>query len=70
MKKKQVVHKKMKLSYILKRYPQTKEIFVKMGLICPVCSTSLSETIEKIALTNGYDAEEIVSEINKAIKKK
>ena len=70
--KKQLITKKTNIGKILKKYPQTKEVFQKYGLHCIDCSLAEIETLEQGLESHMIDKktiEEIIKEANIIIKK-
>jgi hybrid cluster-associated redox disulfide protein len=41
------------------------KIFKKLGLDCPACKGASEDTIEKVAINNGLDLNELLKELNK-----
>ena len=58
----------MKIDEVIKKYPETVEVFVKNGFHCIGCIAASFETIEEGAKAHGITAEELVEELNEAIK--
>lgn len=52
----------------LKMSNEIMKIFKKHGLYCPQCKGLGQDTIEKIAICNGMDVKEFVSELNAALE--
>jgi len=63
------IKKDMPLGEVIQKYPQTFEVFSKYGLHCIGCAVSAFETIEQGAMAHGINAEELVKDLNKALKK-
>lgn len=66
------VNKKMTLSEVVQKFPQSAEIMMKYGLHCIGCHVAAWETIEQGALGHGMREKEIdrmVDEINVAVNK-
>ncbi|MEW6408011.1 MAG: DUF1858 domain-containing protein [Patescibacteria group bacterium] len=65
------ITKSQTISEIIKKYPQTIEIFFKYGLHCIGCAISANETLEEGARGHGLTDKEIAKilrEINKIIE--
>lgn len=65
------ITKSQTISEIVKKYPQTIEIFFKYGLHCIGCAISANETLEEGARNHGLtdnEIAEILREINKIVK--
>lgn len=63
------ITKKMKIEEILKKYPETSEVFAKFGIHCVGCLGASFESIEQGALAHGITPEELVEELNRVIGK-
>ncbi len=68
--KKVKVNKKMTFAEVLKKFPETAEVFMKQGLHCIGCPLAMMETIEQGAKAHGIDVEKLVKKINKKLEKK
>ena len=60
----------MTIAEVAGHYPETMPVFMKHGMTCFGCPMALSETVEQGAEAHGIDAEKMLAELNKAIKKK
>lgn len=69
-KQKTVINKKTKFSEILKKHPETAEIFMEEGMYCVGCPMSSTETIEQGSLAHGISPDKIIERLNKKLKKK
>jgi len=58
----------MTIDEVLKKYPQTAEIFLKYGFHCLGCAAATFETLEQGATAHGITAEELLEDLNKATK--
>jgi hybrid cluster-associated redox disulfide protein len=67
MKEVQKITKQMKIEELIKKYPETVEIFSKHGFHCINCIAASFETIEQGAKAHGIDVEELIEELNKKI---
>ncbi|MFQ6020637.1 MAG: DUF1858 domain-containing protein [Candidatus Aenigmatarchaeota archaeon] len=65
-----MITKKMTLAEILKKYPQTIEIFIKYNLPCAGCPAAQWETLGEIAEAKGIKIDKLLKELNNSIKKK
>jgi len=61
------INKEMKIEEVIKRYPDTREVFVKFGFHCIGCAAASFESIEDGAKAHGITPEELIEELNKAI---
>lgn len=60
----------MTIDEVLKKYPQTAEVFIKFGFHCLGCTAANFETLEQGAMVHGITPEELIEELNEAIKTK
>lgn len=67
---KQKITAKMSFSEVLRKYPETAEVFFKNGMACVGCPLAMQETIEQGALAHGIDVKKLVEELNEKIKKR
>lgn len=65
---KEKINKEMKIDEVLKKYPETVEVFVKNGFHCIGCAVVSLESIEDGARVHGIDTDKLVEELNEAIK--
>lgn len=63
------ITKDMKIDEVIKKHPETLEVFEKFGFHCVGCVIANLENIEDGAVVHGIDPEELVEELNKVIKK-
>lgn len=63
----QKVTKDMAILDIVQQYPEAIEIFAKYGLGCIGCAAARFENLEAGARVHGFDADEMVKDINSAI---
>jgi hybrid cluster-associated redox disulfide protein len=63
------ITKDMKIDEVLKKYPETAEVFAKHGFHCIGCIAASFESIEQGATAHGVDVDELIEDLNKAIKK-
>ena len=68
VKKKQLITKNMTFSQILKKYPETAEVFFKEGMSCVGCPLAMQETVEQGCEAHGINVEKMLKELNKKIK--
>lgn len=67
---KKKIHAKMLFREILKKYPESAEIFIKHGMYCYGCPMAMQETLEEGIEAHGLDAKKIIDKLNKSIKEK
>ena len=51
-------------------YPETQEFLMSLGMHCLGCPSSQMETIAEAAMVRGYDADDLVDEINSYLSAK
>ncbi len=68
MTEKQKITKEMKIEEVVKKYPQTAEVFAKYGFHCIGCVAASFENIEQGATAHGINSKELVEDLNKAIQ--
>ena len=61
------VTKDMSIIDIVQNHPETLEVFAKYGMGCIGCAAAKFENLEAGAKVHGFDADEMVAEINKVI---
>lgn len=64
------ITKNMTFAEVIEKYPETIDVFLKHGLHCIRCPIGARETIEEGAKAHGIPIEELLKELNEAIKKK
>jgi len=64
------VTENMTFAEVMKKYPNSMEVFINNGMHCFGCSGAAYETIKEGSLAHGISPEKIISEINKIISKK
>jgi hybrid cluster-associated redox disulfide protein len=69
MKRKRIT-KDMLLADVVRKYPQTIEVFLKYGLPCAMCHIAYNETIEQGAASHGINLKSLLKELNEVISKK
>jgi len=61
------ITKEMNIDEVIKKYPETVEIFVKNGFHCIGCAAASFESIEDGAKAHGVDTNKLVKELNEVI---
>ncbi len=61
------VTKEMNILDIVNQYPQSVEVFMKYGLGCIGCAAARFENLEAGARVHGFNADDMVDEINELI---
>lgn len=64
------VTKDIKIMELVKEYPESIAVLMKHGFHCIGCVAAQFETLEQGAKAHGIDADELVKEINEAVKSK
>jgi hybrid cluster-associated redox disulfide protein len=63
------ITKKMTFADVLKKHPETAEIFMQEGLYCIGCPMAMMETIEQGCGAHGIDPDKLVEKLNKKLQK-
>ena len=63
------ITKNMTMGEIVQKYPETVDVMIKHGLHCVGCHFAAMETIEQGAIGHGISLDELLKDMNKAIKK-
>jgi len=64
------ITKDMMIGDVVRKHPETIEVFINNGLHCIGCAMAGRETVEMGAKGHGIDVKKMVAELNKVIKKK
>ncbi len=65
---KQKITKEMRIDEVIKKYPETVEIFVKYGFHCIGCIAASFESIEQGAMAHGITVEELLEDLNEVVR--
>ncbi|MEM5872554.1 MAG: DUF1858 domain-containing protein [Candidatus Aenigmatarchaeota archaeon] len=68
--KKEKITKNMILGEVVRKYPETVNVFIKHGLPCAMCNIAFSESIEQGAISHGINLSKLLKDLNNSIKKK
>ncbi len=71
MKKSTKIPKEMKISEVIKNFPETASVFIKYGLhcvSCPMAAAENVETIEEAARLHRVDLKKFLKDLNGAIR--
>ncbi len=60
------ITKKMTISEVIEKYPDTSSVFLKLGLYCFSCPAAKEETIEEMAKVYKLGLKELLENLNKA----
>ncbi len=66
--RKQKITKDMTIAEVVKRYPQTTEVFFNYGLYCVGCFAADFDTVESGAKVHGINVEHLLFDLNKKIE--
>jgi len=69
MKKSSRIGRKMLISEVVKKYPETAPLFLDFGLHCIGCAFAKEETIEEAARVHQIDLDKLICDLNKTIRK-
>ena len=62
------ITKEMGIMDIVQNYPETVEVFQKFGMGCIGCAAAHFENLEAGAKVHGFNADDMVAEINSLIE--
>ncbi len=62
------ITKDMSIGTVASKYPQTVEVFLKHGMHCIGCAAASFENIEEGAIAHGINVDELMKDLNAAIK--
>jgi len=62
------IAKEMSIVEVVRKYPQTAEVFMKFGMGCLGCAAARFENIEQGALVHGMNVDELIAALNKAVE--
>lgn len=62
------ITKDMSVASVIKKYPQTLEVFFDYGLHCVGCAAAEFDTIESGAKAHGINVEHLLHDLNNKIK--
>jgi hybrid cluster-associated redox disulfide protein len=65
---KKKIAENMKIEEVIKKHPETVEVFAKHGFHCVGCIAASFESIEQGARAHGITTEELIEDLNKAIR--
>ena len=64
-KKQEKIVKEMTIQEVLRKYPKTSQVFLKLGLYCFSCPVASEETIEEMATTYKLNLKKLLESLNK-----
>ena len=65
----QAITKEMPIGEIVMNHPETMDVFMKYGMHCIGCAAAHFENLEQGCAAHGIDADKMVADLNKAVKK-
>jgi len=63
-----MIHKEMKIEYVLRKYPQTVAVFQRFGVDCAECQLSQFEDVEHGAKVHNIDLDLLLERLNDYLK--
>ena len=63
------INKEMLIGDLVSKHPNAVEVLLKNGIHCVGCPMTSFESIEQGCKAHGIDAEKLIKELNKVIKK-
>ncbi|MGB9661221.1 MAG: DUF1858 domain-containing protein [Moorellaceae bacterium] len=63
------ITKDLSIMEVLQAYPEVRSIFVRHGMGCLECMGAMAETIETGARMHGIKLEDLLEDLNKAIRR-
>jgi hybrid cluster-associated redox disulfide protein len=64
------ITKKMTIAEVLRNHPETVPAFQQFGMHCLGCPSATGESLEQAAAVHGFDPDELIAALNKAIETK
>jgi hybrid cluster-associated redox disulfide protein len=61
------ITKEMTIGEVVRKYPQTVEVFLRHGLMCFGCAVAQFENVEQGAMAHGINAEALVKDLNAVV---
>lgn len=65
-----MIDKNMSIGDLVKKHPETMQVFEQHGLGCIGCQAALFENIEQGAEVHGVDINGLINDLNRAVAKK
>jgi hybrid cluster-associated redox disulfide protein len=62
------ITKEMTIQDVIKKYPKTSSVFLKLGLYCFSCPVASQETIEEMAKAYKLDLGDLLKNLNNKAK--
>jgi len=64
------ITKEISITELAQRYPESIPVLINMGMHCIGCIAAQFETLEQGCIAHGMDPDEVVKNVNEAIKGK
>jgi len=58
------ITKEMTIGEVVRRHPETVEVFTRYGMGCLGCPATQFENVEQGAIMHGIDVEQLINELN------
>ena len=58
------ITKEMTIGEVVRRHPETVEVFTRYGMGCLGCPATQFENVEQGAIMHGIDVEQLIKELN------
>lgn len=62
-----MITKDMRIGDVVRKYPQTIEVFLRHGLMCVGCHVAQFEDIEQGARAHGIEVDRLMKALNQAV---
>lgn len=62
-----MITKGMRIGEVVRKYPQTIEVFLRHGLMCVGCHAAQFEDIEQGARAHGIEVDRLMKALNQAV---
>jgi len=69
VKKQSIIMPDMPIGDVVRKYPDTVNVFLSHGLMCVGCAVARFESIRQGAQAHGIDVDALVEDLNKAVMK-
>jgi hybrid cluster-associated redox disulfide protein len=66
----EIINKEMPIGKVVMEHPEAAQVFMDHGLHCIGCAAAHFENIAQGCEAHGIDADKLVDDLNKAVKKK
>jgi hybrid cluster-associated redox disulfide protein len=61
------ITKEMTIGEVVRKYPQTVEVFLRHGLMCFGCAVAQFENVEQGAIAHGINVEALIKDLNTVV---